>query len=723
MHRLCAAGVVLAVLGATAHAEPDEALDKRIARLIGQLGHAKHAVREAAHGELLRIGYPAAGAVQKATASSDAEVALRAQSILDTLLAHTHAILDALGRPVEGAEVRLAGSVWGDDANKPRTFLADARGHVDIPPPGGEPTRADARVSHPAYGVARITLDLPADQQKLRVPLARRTSEAGKRALRGLVIGPGGKPLAGAAVFCNEIRTPGEGLITPTRGQVALTDAKGRFAIYPVPSPRRADERGKLIPPSSTFHVRVACEADESLFPRAARLPNTGEARVQLLRPARRFGLRFEGLDGKPLTDAKTLADMTLSYQERRELGRIALPKRYVTEGEGGLLPGTYHLRAPSLRYLPLTVDANSPETLTFRLAPPVTFHGRVVHGVTGEPMKGAFVVGWAGTMHNNLAMLTDEQWRTLDRLPVRPALDDEALKPVAERYVLLAAGRTDRDGRFALTQPRAKKIYSVMAFARDFVPFKSRTYSLEVGETHRADVGTLPLYPAARVFVRPLVQVPPGRNVSVSPRWRLLTHGQPTWVDRFRKALPYQSVREYEYIHWMKVNRRQPVHVPAGVLLKLALELPYDDQWTTATVNRVLQLRQGETRELGDVGFLRALRVEVRVVGKDGKPVEGAPVRRRYDRGDAWCVAHNTDAAGLARLYVDANSTGQFRVLDWRGTLPRPANTMISFKVGKTAPATPYVARLTDEQVRVLRGIRKKRPARPKAPVVEFRY
>ena len=44
------------------------------------------------------------------------------------------------------------------------------------------------------------------------------------------------------------------------------------------------------------------------------------------------------------------------------------------------------------------------------------------------------------------------------------------------------------------------------------------------------------------------------------------------------------------------------------------------------------------------------------------------------------------------------------------------------SVKTGKKAPSKPYVIRLTDEQVRILRGIRKRRPLPPKAPKMEIR-
>ena len=40
----------------------------------------------------------------------------------------------------------------------------------------------------------------------------------------------------------------------------------------------------------------------------------------------------------------------------------------------------------------------------------------------------------------------------------------------------------------------------------------------------------------------------------------------------------------------------------------------------------------------------------------------------------------------------------------------------------GKSTPAKPYEIRLTAEQVRILRGFRRKHPLPPKPPVVEFR-
>jgi len=703
--------------------ESPNRLRERISRWIEDLGSARHAVREAAQNELIRIGYPALPALQKATGSADAEVSVRAQRIMEILLAHSHAILDALGRPIGGAEVRIAGTIWGDDANKPRTFLTDSMGHVDIPPPDEARKRVPARIAHADYGVASVTLNLPGDQQRALVPLVRRLGKEGSRALRGVVLGPDGKPLAGATVRCSEIRTPGEGLIVPVHGQVVLTDERGRFFIYPVLTGRRSEERGKLIPLNSTYNVLVSHEADETPLPRAGRFSSAAEARIRLQRPTRRFRLQFEGLDGKPVADPKQLARIVLYYEERRELGKVPVPPRYVTEGRGKLLDGTYHVQGPSSRYLPLKVGADSPETLTFRLAPPVTFHGRVVDGVTGRPIAGAFVMGWSGTAHNNLAMLTDEQWDALDDLPAAPGLDHAALKPIRKMYIVQAVARTGPDGRFELVQPLGKQFYGIMAFGRDLVPFRMRTFSLKVGADHRAAAADLPLYPAAKVLVRPVLKVEdPRRNVSVSPRWRLLKHGQPKWVARFRQALPYQSAGEYEYIHWMKLNQRQPLYVPAAVLLKLALETPYDDQWTTATIGRVIHLEQGESLDLGEVGFRRALRVQVRVADKNGDPVEGAPVRRLYDSGGAWCVAHNTDAKGLARLYVDANSTGKFGVRGLHDrTAKKPPETAVRFKIGKTVDASkPYVIRLTDEQVRLLRGLRKKRPAPP--PIMRVR-
>ena len=85
------------------------------------------------------------------------------------------------------------------------------------------------------------------------------------RALKGIVVGPDGKPVTGAMVKCLNVRTPGEGLISSV-GQPEKTDAQGRFAIYPMDAeqvpfngpivdgdivPGRPRERGDLVPLNS----------------------------------------------------------------------------------------------------------------------------------------------------------------------------------------------------------------------------------------------------------------------------------------------------------------------------------------------------------------------------------------------------------------------------------------------------------------------------------------
>jgi hypothetical protein len=177
--------------------------------------------------------------------------------------------------------------------------------------------------------------------------------------------------------------------------------------------------------------------------------------------------------------------------------------------------------------------------------------------------------------------------------------------------------------------------------------------------------------------------------------------------MDRFREALD-GSEREFEYVHWLKINELQPIFVPAEVRLKVQLRSPYADEWAPTTLPRELQLKRRDRLEIGDVTFEPALSVKVLVVDGRGQPVEGIPVRRRHEHNGAWCVAHNTDAKGLAHFYVNARSKGHFRVRDFPegADCGKEPNLTVPFEVGdKVESDSPYTITLTDQQIRVLLG------------------
>lgn len=685
----------------------------RIELLIQQLGDEKFEVREAATKALTEIGNPARVALTKAAGSPDAETMQRAKTILEKLPKLTHTLVDALGQPIPLASVslytseRLANDAWPAEgtATLLATAVTDEDGRLGVPEDeSGGSLLISVHAEHPDYGVARTFVQR--EKEQLRLPLVRRGSEAYGRAVTGQLLSAEGKPLAGAAVECENVRTPGEGLINPLypRGWT-LTDAEGRFAIY-LPNENRDRERGDLIPQNSRYTLTISVAGDDSYLPWTGRYANTTPARIVLPRATRVHRFRFESARGGWVEDAEQLRNIRVQFELVHDGERHAAPLDTAALVAGRkLLPGKYHatcfLNGESIEYQPLIVAAESPEQLDFRLAPAMTYRGQVVSGLTDQPVAGAIVFAYRSTSRNNLALLTADDWKLLRECPSNPPLDHPAVKRLGEMYGVQGLVRADREGRFEIKRTSDRQFYGLIALGEDHLPFLVRVGSLKPAG-QQADAGKFPLFPAARVLVRPVFD---GQHLAVSPHWLPENEGQPEWFGKFRPAF-LGSDRCLEYVHWLALNESQPVFVPAGVRLKLRLDSPYDDKWTPGEIAKPILLEPAATKDLGDVRFAASLPVAVRVVNAKGEPVEGFAVRRMYQGENAWCIAHNTDQQGLAHFHVHPNSQGQFRVSDLSGPkeITAAANLATEFKVSAIAPEQPFQIAVTDEQVKLLR-------------------
>ena len=716
--------VLTLAVSARGQAPPAEQIES----LIRQLGDEEFAVREAAGRKLAAIGGRARAALERATKDTDAEVALRAKGLLDGLPKLTHTLVDALGQPIPLAAVTIQYSRQPPSdllVPAPVNSFSEEDGRIGIPeqsdsefappmpiPAPASQVRTTVIVAHDDYGMARVELDRHSESTALQVPLVRRGTEAHKRALQGQLVTSDGAPVGGAVIHCETIRTLGEGLIEGRhpRGEV-LSGSDGRFSYYLPPSEVRKSERGALIPANSRYELRITVPGNDSFFPWSARYANLAPVRIELPRAARFHRFRFESEDGGVLADPNLLAKVRVQFD------RLDAGERYLTDlGPNAvlsgrkLLPGKYvaeyFTSGKTIQYEPLTVTGDSPEELTFKLPRPLTYRGRVIGGISGEPIAGAIVVGWSSTSRNNLALLTDGDWQLLKDAPSNPPADHPAIVRLNEFYGVQALVRTDRDGRFAVTQPTGQDFYGILAFDRDAVPFKVSVGGLKPDDKHEVDLQDFPLYPAARVVVRPAFE---GERLAVCPRWLPADEGQPEWFARFKAHFNGPSHREFEYVHWLTLNEPQPLLVPAGLRFTLCLQTPYDDKWDDAIVEG-LQLEPRATKEAGDVRFAANLPVSVRVVDPRGKPIEGVPVRQKYVRDNAWSVAHNTDKDGLAQFYFPRNSAGQFKVFDLPGPeqVRNAPNLLAKFTVGDEPPAQPATITLTDTQTELLLGQQK---------------
>ena len=415
-----------------------------------------------------------------------------------------YTVVDALGSPVakasvvvtikqrpqvpEGLDAPPPLKERADEAPQTIKGVTDAQGMIAIPQFDTRQLAASARIQHPDYGMARCEVDALGREMTLRVPLVRTGTEAHQRALKGTVVAPDGKPIEGAVVHCDSVRTAGEGLISPVYplGD-ALTDEDGRFTCY-LPNVNRDRQRGELIPPNSRYSLVVTGPEGESYFPAAGMFANGEPARIALPLPTRLHRLRFAAPGGGRIEDPKQLREIYVRYFSERSGDRAFVPLDTLSIFRGRRLPpGRYtaerFVNGKVIHFRPVVVAPDSPAELVFEVPEPVTYQGRVVHGETGKPMAGAFVMGWNGIVHNNLALLSADDWKRLHELPAVPEVEDPPVQRLREFYAVQGLVRTNAEGHFEITQQSDVEFYGVLAFEEDYLPFKVRGASLRPGE------------------------------------------------------------------------------------------------------------------------------------------------------------------------------------------------------------------------------------------------
>ena len=567
---------------------------------------------------------------------------------------------DALGAPIPKASVDIF--VRGISSEDPHIYLCtaetDKQGQLEIPQLVGALRHFSFIVSDPNYGVSVVDRYLH-NQTGIIVPLVPQGSVAYERAIRGIVVDPDGHPVSGAVIRCSNVRTLGEGLINSKHGWAykSLTDDHGAFSLY-LPNEDRRDERGYLIPPKSQYQVRIEAPAELGLLPHVKPIENGQDAVIVLERGGRFRTFVFEDANG-PIEDQKKLQYINVTIR-RSDGGRVSL--RYNDFKGGGIFPpGTYNAtmfeHGKEVEFEPLTVNEYSPEVLVFKLPEAILYCGQIIHGLTGEPMPGAFVIGFSGKRKGNLSMITDRQWEALHALPADPSLADPAVKSICEIYGVIRIVRAEELGHFQMSF-RPGEIYGFIAFEEHYLGLQHRRHALIPNENRMAEVPAMKLYPAATVVVEACTEA---ERISIWPRWVIDENDNAVWVRDF---LATDDRREsmFTYDSWLEPNQAQSFHIPAGLNVRLKLDTPYDREWCPIEISKVIHLAQGQVVDLGRYEFKPALEVSVLVTDAWGEPVEGVPVRMVHN-GTHWSVAHNSDQTGISRFHVVPHSQGEFGV------------------------------------------------------------
>jgi len=568
-------------------------------------------------------------------------------------------ISDALDAPFPNASVDIF--VKRASNEDPHIYLhtvtTDELGRLEIPDMIGSLKYFSFIISDPNYGISLVDRYLR-DQTNLVVPLVHRATEAYMRSIHGIVADSEGIPVSGAVIECYNIRTLGEGLINALHGwsYKSLTDEQGAFSLY-LPNENIRDDRGYLIPPKSKYNVRIEAPKELGLLPYVKPIENGREALIFLESGGYFRTFIFEDANG-PIADPKKLQYISLTIN-RPDRSRVSL--RYNDFKDGGIFPpGEYHAVRRGMdefNFEPLTVNEQSPDELIFRLPEGILYYGQVVHGLTGEPMPEAFVIGFSSKAKGNLSMITDDQWKAIYSLPDDIDLKDPAVKPVCDIYGVKKIVRTGEQGRFQISF-RPGEIYGFIAFQENYLGLMHRRHALVPDKNRQAEIPAMRLYPAATVLIEACIEA--GR-ISIWPRWIIDENENPVWVREFL-ATDDRKESLFIYDSWIEQNKVQSFHVPAGLKLRVKLDTPYDKQFCPIEIPRVIHLAQGQVLDLGRHEFKTALEVYVQVTNSQGRAIEGVPVRMLRN-SNTWGVSHNTDESGIARFNVVPNSQGQFGV------------------------------------------------------------
>jgi hypothetical protein len=254
--------------------------------------------------------------------------------------------------------------------------------------------------------------------------------------------------------------------------------------------------------------------------------------------------------------------------------------------------------------------------------------------------MAGAFAMTG---FKSNLAWITPEEWEQLHKLPTKPSIRDEALWPIknTSRFKLKRIVRTDANGQFEMRFQRSDMIHEFVVFEEDYL-----TAVLSRSDFGRVANGCLelpkmPLYPAAKIMIEPHVDC-------INVWLRFIPESQ------YGRKGPRYAVK-------VEGNIKQPCYIPAGHSYRAEFSIPYEDEWCIPKIPQTVNLKQGETLDLGRFVFEPAIKIFIKVVDSAGEPVVGVRLAKLSDDPYKMYGIHRTDENGICPYYVEPNSEPRF--------------------------------------------------------------
>jgi len=620
---------------------------------------------------------------------------------------------DALGNPIAGATVEIFVCMIACDDPRGclRKLSTGEKGRLKVPIPEASLGWFNLIVSHPEYGIALVE-DYYLKRPGIVLPLVRAGTKADQRCIRGIVVDPEGNPVSGASIGCNRAYTLGGGPIIAVQTYKVLSDELGAFSMYlPNKKNLRHDDRGDLIPPKSKYDIKIEPPRGLGLLPYEGQIENGRHTTITLERAEYFHTFAFED-ENDPITDLDRLKKITLFIQREN---KPELRFGYSDWKDGGMFPlGTYKATIekkwiegyePKIwtpfrkyRFDPLEVTAGSPDLLVFKSPGSFLCCGRVIDGITGEPIPGVSVIAKSSIYGTrNLCQITPEQWQTLHALSANPSGDDENLAPLRKIYVFYEIVRADEDGWFQIKFQPGGKYYGLVVFEENYLGVEYHKSTLKPDKDNRIEIGLIKLFPSAKVIIETSAETPAGPGYPViRHRWIIDKNDNPGWVSEF---LSIEDDPEISFAYRQRnQNRTLTFPVPAELNMQIELRASWDRRWCPLTIPQIINLQQGQTLNLGHWALQPAIKICVKVIDSAGEPVEGVPVKYMVS-GKSWSRVHNTDENGIAWLNVPPYSKGEFAISCWEEGLELKEG--IAYEIGGEEDAgREFTMTLSDEML-----------------------
>ncbi len=637
---------------------------------------------------------------------------------------------DALGEPIPNATVEIFDARgWKVGRSEPFAKVQlDEKGRLKPPQSNVVLEMCYFVLSHPDYGIALIDPTWRGRSGRLletcTAPLVRAGVKADERTIWGAVVDSNDTPVANALIECRMVGTPGGGSIrTPYYNKYrTITDTQGSFAMY-LPIEKDSDKHGNLVPLASKYFVRI--EAPKALdLQRYMGEINSGEETIITMFPVGYGGyfhtFAFEDEFG-PITDPNQLWKIELTIRQDRSLRSFGHDRWK----DGGKFPlGTYIARIAeeeSLTFEPIQVTEDSPDLLVFiaKAEDRIVYKGRVIHGLTGEPIPGAIVMKRPSLSDAITSDLEVEQLEAICSIDPELDPDDLIFELLKENFKSTMMTRTDSNGDFQIALPIAEDRRSgpLIAIQKDYLGAQQqlkymvpidinssesvRFKEFESDENGYIKLPPMKLFPAGMVIIEPNIpDYDPMEKYEIKFHWRPSPEDKTPWLKNFRTTPRESRGGSIFYKKKLRPNYIQSVYIVAGVELTIKIYWRREPQWGPVVIPGV-KLRQGEILDLGRIDFIPTFKIAVKVIDSSSEPVEGVAVGCLDEYGLLLGQTAITNENGIVMLYVPPHSKGRFTVSYFDKSTKKTIRESISYETAGVEDAgKQFTLQISDEML-----------------------